>query len=176
MAKRENLAKKKKQLAKSVSTATDSMKTRMFESKIRKKPYEATEGKMYPEDKLKKLISKLISGQRKMEQEAAIEFMEYQEEIALAISNTPDLSQTDVMDKVIENIQKDQHAFFMKLEREGRSKQLKFLIKSGAVPKNMQERAEESLVRVDPKMAAQLKGEKAKKKIKRQKLIGATPV
>ncbi|MFH1393614.1 MAG: hypothetical protein ABII71_05855 [Candidatus Micrarchaeota archaeon] len=170
------MAKGRRRIAKSDSSPADSMRIKMGELKIMRNPHQATETKMYPQDRLKHLVADLRSGEPRREVEASVEFITNYDAITIAINATPDLTKTEVLEKVIEDIIKDRQMFFEKLVGEGRKKELDFLAKSKAIPIEIQEQAKTLLTNMDANFAAQQGKAKEAKGASVERSISIQPV
>ncbi len=159
------MVKPRKMKHKNVSLITDRATVQRVKTKMAK-PIERPFSEAYPADKLKKLVSDLRSNEPRREVDASVEFFNHHDEIVIAINNTPNLSETEVFNKVVEDIIKDQELFFKKLERERQLKALKFLVESKAIPDKIQNRAKA--------LFEKLGGAKAPVKIEKKE-IGVEP-
>lgn len=107
-----------------------------------------TIGKPYSPEKLHNLIAALNSKNRLTQITAVAQFAENQAAVTEAASSDPDVTATEITDKVIEIVLKNETVMLKKFETERNYKALKFLAESSAVPKQIRKDAEETIKRL----------------------------
>jgi len=102
-------------------------------------------GKAYTIEDIQKLISSLTNVEAYVQVRAIAEFAENQAAISDAAAKAPDISGTDITEKVIEAAKRNEDEMLKRFEEEKRINALNFLADSSSVPPKIAERAEKIL-------------------------------
>jgi hypothetical protein len=105
-------------------------------------------GKPYTVEELQKLIAALASDELEVEMGAVAEFAENHARISAGAAKAPDISETKMVEQLIEVVLKNQEKMLNRFEKERRNKVLLFLARSSSIPPKLRDKAAAVLKRL----------------------------
>ncbi len=144
--------------------------------KMVEKPYQALGNKPYPYAKLTRLIANLNSKNKKRQVRASEEYATNQDSISLALNKTTDFTETEVFNKVIDRIIKEQELLLKRLQKKKNKKALRFVAKTKALPQSVREKAADILSSIDESFAKEQRIEEARDEIRTRDIAESAPM